>query len=151
MPSGTFLIPAAKPIAHDRPMHGRRDEKLRGLATLPLGAGSSHDELIRLGRACDVVHVEEGAVLQTEGAAANFCWSIVRGAVTMLRHDHPLAVASSGAWLLDGMSGASPQGAATTIVAMTDLDLVVFGRREIRGALDSIPSLARAVRHAPAL
>ena len=127
-------------------MQSRIDDKLRGLATLPLGARSSRDELTRLGRLCDVVHVEEGAVLQAEGSSARFCWSIVRGEVALSRHDRPLAIASSGAWLLDGMSGATPDGAATTIVAMTDLDLVVFGRRELQGALDSIPSLARAMR-----
>jgi CRP-like cAMP-binding protein len=127
-------------------MRSRVDEKLQGLATLPLGEGTSRDELTRLGRLCDVVRVEEGTVLQTEGSSARYCWSIVRGAVAMSREDHPLAVASSGAWLLDGMSPSSPDGAAATIVAITDLELVVFGRREIQGAVDTIPSLARGLR-----
>ena len=129
-------------------MQRRVDDKLRGLATLPLAAGSARDELTALGRLCDVVRVEEGAVLQREGASVSFCWSIVRGEVAMSRQDHPLAMASSGAWLLDGISGARREGAATTIVAMTDLEVVVFGRREMQGALASVPSLTRAVKRA---
>jgi hypothetical protein len=130
-------------------MRTRHDDKLHGLATLPLGVGSSRADLTALGRLCDVVRVEEGTVLQAEGGSARFCWSIVRGAASISRHDHPQAVATSGAWLLDGLSTA-PDGAMTTVVAMTDLDVVVFGRREIRGAVHSVPSLARAVRSAQA-
>ena len=121
------------------------DQKLRALASLPLGDGPSHDELLTLGRLCDVVRVEEGAVLQREGSTARFCWSVLQGAAALSRQDQPVAVASSGAWLLDGLATGGRDGAATTIVAMTDLDLLVFGRREMWGAVESIPTLRRAL------
>ena len=121
----------------------RVDQKLNRMSMGGIADGATARELLRLGRACDLLRVPAGTVLQHEHERSQWCWAIVDGVATMSRDGRAVAVAAPGTWVLDGLS--SDRSAVTTMMTASDVELVVFGRREMLCALEEIPALARAV------
>jgi CRP-like cAMP-binding protein len=118
-----------------------RDAYLDNLATVPLFAALSKKDLQRIARASDEVTVEKGRVLVQEGTSGHEAFVIVEGTATVERKG--LTVASLGPGnhfgelaLLDG----GPRTA--TVIATSDLRVLVLGQREFSGVLDSVPGLA---------
>jgi hypothetical protein len=82
-------------------------------------------------------------VIQREGSPARWRYWITGGSAVISHHDEPLAVCRAGSWLPAGRTQVT-----TTIEAIDDLELLVFGRREYEAACASVPEFARLTARA---
>jgi CRP-like cAMP-binding protein len=122
-------------------MRTNRDPKLRLLSTAFPGGGGL--DLLRIGRACDIVTIRAGTPLQRADDDTAWCWAILDGAATVSQGDEALALASPGSWVLDGLYGRRTR---TSVIAASDVRAAVFRRPEMKGLLDQVPVLASAIR-----
>lgn len=111
------------------------------LAGLPLFTACSARDLQRLARAADEVHVGAGTVLTSEGSVGREAFVILEGTAEVHKGDVVEAELGPGAHfgelaLLDG----GPRTA--TVVATTDMVLVVLSKPAFNAVLDEIPTLA---------
>jgi CRP/FNR family cyclic AMP-dependent transcriptional regulator len=126
-----------------RPMANRRDH-LEQLSAVPLFRSSSKRELEKIARAADEVTVEAGRVLVTEGEIGRECYVIVSGEAVVSRDG--VEIARLGAGQPIGELAVLDGGRRTaTVVAATDLDLLVIGQREFSALLSEVPGLAHKV------
>lgn len=111
------------------------------LARIPLFAGCSSRDLGHLARAADEVTLEQGAVLTRQGEIGREAFVLLDGRAEVQRDGSVVAELGPGAVigelaLLDG----GPRTA--TVVASTDVDLLVLTRPAFNAVLDEIPTLA---------
>lgn len=118
-----------------------KDSKLDHLARVRLFSALSKKELGLVGRASDEVNVSAGKVLCEEGQAGHEFYLILAGTATVKRGGKKVATLQPGSYFGElALLDRSPRNA--TVVADSDMDLVVLGQREFSGLLDEIPGLA---------
>ncbi len=120
----------------------RTSTKEIDLSQIWLFAGSTARDLRKVRQSLDEIHVEAGEVLTEEGATGHEFFLIVSGTAAVKRRNRKIATLGPGKWfgelsLLDRL----PRSA--TIVAETDMELLVLEQRHFLGLLDTMPSLAR--------
>lgn len=114
------------------------------LAQVPLFSSMSKRDLQKVARASDEITAPAGKVLVEEGNRGREAFVILDGRAEVRRNDRKIATLGPGDHfgelaLLDG-------GARTaTVVAETDLQLLVIAQREFLGVLDEVPGLAHKV------
>lgn len=118
-----------------------RDSYLDHLATVPLFAGLSRKDLQKVARSSDEVELPEGRAVVQEGTAGHEAFIILEGSAQVERKGLTVATLGPGDHfgelaLLDG----GPRTA--TVLATSPMRVLVLGRREFSGALDSVPGLA---------
>jgi CRP/FNR family transcriptional regulator, cyclic AMP receptor protein len=111
------------------------------LAGLPLFSACSARDLERLAGATDEVTVEAGKVLTTEGTVGREAFVIIDGVAEVRKGDRVETELGVGAHfgelaLLDG----GPRTA--TVVAQTEMTLLVLSKPAFNAVLDEIPTLA---------
>ncbi|HEY5247586.1 MAG TPA: cyclic nucleotide-binding domain-containing protein [Dermatophilaceae bacterium] len=121
-----------------------RREYLEQLASVPLLRSCSKRELERVARVADEVHLEAGRTVVEEGHPGNECYVIISGSATVSREGTVIAEIGPGDHfgelaVLDG----GPRTAS--VLATTDLDLLVIGRREFTALLEDVPGLTHKV------
>ncbi|HSS11462.1 MAG TPA: cyclic nucleotide-binding domain-containing protein [Acidimicrobiales bacterium] len=117
-----------------------RDEKLEHLAHVRLFSALNKKELALVGRASDEVRVTGGKVLVEEGAAGHEFFLILEGQAVVRRGGRRVAMLGPGQYF--GEMALLDRGPRTaTVVADTDMDLLVLGQREFSGLLDQVPAL----------
>ena len=114
-----------------------------------LFVGCSPRELRQIRQSLDEARVSAGQVLCQEGSIGREFFLIVEGEASVRRKNRKIATLGPGGYfgelaLLDN------QPRSATVVADTDMTLLVLERRAFIGALDSVPSLARKLLSAMA-
>ncbi|MCA1839892.1 MAG: Crp/Fnr family transcriptional regulator [Actinomycetota bacterium] len=121
-------------------MHNK-DRYLEYFAKVPMFQALPKKDLAAVGKMAERVDVPGGTVLIKEGATGKEFFVVEKGTAVVKRGTKKLASLGAGGFfgelaLLDG----APRDA--TVIAETDMTLVVLGQREFYGLLEQIPGLA---------
>jgi CRP/FNR family cyclic AMP-dependent transcriptional regulator len=120
----------------------RRDVFVDHLQAVPLFATCSRKDLQRLAKHSEDINVAAGKALVTEGETGHEFFVIVSGSAKVLRHGRKIATVGPGdAFGELALLERAPRNA--TVVAETDMELVVLGQREFGGIVDEVPGFAR--------
>jgi CRP/FNR family cyclic AMP-dependent transcriptional regulator len=118
-----------------------KDSKLDHLSQVRLFAALSKKELTTIGRASDEVKVAAGKTIVDEGSSGHEFFLILDGTASVKRGGRKIATLGPGQYFGEmALLDRGPRSA--TIVADTDMTLLVLGQREFSGVLDEIPGLA---------
>ncbi len=114
------------------------------LAQIRLFSSCSNKELAKIAKASDELSLAEGKVLMAQGQPGREAFVIVDGQATVTVGDTDVATLGPGDHvgelaLLDG----GPRTA--TVVAKTDMTVLVISQRAFFGLLDEVPGLARKI------
>jgi CRP/FNR family transcriptional regulator, cyclic AMP receptor protein len=120
----------------------QRDAYLDHLASVPLFAACSKRELQKIAKASDELGVAAGRVLVSQGETGRECYVIVSGSATVKRANRKVAMLGPGECV--GELALLDHGPRTaTVVAETDMTVLVLGSRQFAGVLDEVPTLSR--------
>ena len=118
-----------------------KDTYLDQLADVPLFSAASRKDLQRIARASDEIAVKAGRVLVEQGRLGHEFFLILEGKASVRRNNRKVAELGPGQYF--GELSLLDKGARdATVVADTDMKLLVLGQREFLGVLDDVPSLA---------
>ncbi len=119
----------------------RTNERVAQLQNMELFSSCTKDELCRVGSLTMMVTMEKGTVIVKEGRVGLEFFVIVKGRATASRNG--LWLAEFGAGSFFGELALLDRGHRTaTIVADTDISLLVFSQAEFRSLQRSVPSVA---------
>lgn len=118
-----------------------KDTYLDHLAEVPLFSAASRRDLQKISRASDEVAVKTGRVLVDEGRPGHEFFLILEGTASVRRKNRKVAELGPGQYF--GELSLLDRGPRTaTVVADTDMKILVLGQREFLGVLDEVPGLA---------
>ena len=118
-----------------------KDTYLDHLAEVPLFAAASRKDLQKIARASDEVEVKAGRVLVDQGRPGHEFFLILDGKASVRRNNRKVAELVGGQYF--GELSLLDRGPRTaTVVADTDMKVLVLGQREFLGVLDDVPGLA---------
>jgi CRP-like cAMP-binding protein len=118
-----------------------RDLYLDHLAQVPLFSTCSRKDLQKLGKASDEIAVKAGKVLVEEGKPGHEFFLIEDGTAEVRRNHRKVARLGRGQFFGElSLLDRGPRSA--TVVADTDMTLVVLGQREFLGVIDEVPAMA---------
>jgi CRP/FNR family cyclic AMP-dependent transcriptional regulator len=118
-----------------------RDLYLDHLAQVPLFSTCSRKDLQKLGKASDEIAVKAGKVLVEEGKPGHEFFLIEDGTAEVRRNNRKVARLGRGQFFGElSLLDRGPRSA--TVVADTDMTLVVLGQREFLGVIDEVPAMA---------
>jgi CRP-like cAMP-binding protein len=118
-----------------------RSQYLDHLARVPLFSACSKKELQTIARASDEVHVTPGKVLVEEGRPGHEFFLILDGKASVKRGKKKIAGLGPGQYFGEmALLDRGPRSA--TVVADTDMDVLVLGQREFAGVIDEVPTMA---------
>jgi CRP/FNR family transcriptional regulator, cyclic AMP receptor protein len=118
-----------------------RDIYLDHLAQVPLFSTCSRKDLQKLGKASDEIEVKQGKVLVEEGKPGHEFFLIEDGTAEVRRNNRKVATLGRGQFFGElSLLDRGPRSA--TVVADTDMTLVVLGQREFLGVIDEVPAMA---------
>jgi CRP/FNR family cyclic AMP-dependent transcriptional regulator len=117
-------------------------EYIRHLGEVALFAACSRKELQLIARRSTPTNVPAGKTLTTEGSAGREFFVIASGSAVVRRNGRKVNTLGPGQWfgelsLLDN----APRSA--TVVAESDMEVLVLTRPEFTGLLDEVPGLSR--------
>jgi len=119
----------------------RKDQYLEHLAKVPLFSACSKKELQTIARASDDVEVSKGKVLVEEGKPGHEFFLILDGTASVKRGKKEIAKLGKGQYFGElALLDRGPRSAS--VVAASDLDVLVLGQREFAGVIDEVPSMA---------
>jgi CRP/FNR family cyclic AMP-dependent transcriptional regulator len=111
-----------------------------GAHRVPLFRTFSTKELAAIGRVASEVQVEAGRVLCEQGDEGNEFFLIIDGEASVHRNGNLIAALGPGQYFGElALLTLRPRNA--TVTAITDMTLLVLGRREFRGVIDAVPSV----------
>ena len=120
----------------------RRDAFIDHLQEVPLFAACSRKDLQLVARRAEDVRVAAGKTLVSEGDTGHEFFVILEGTARITRHGRKVATIGPGAAFGElALLEKAPRN--STIVAETDMELVVLGQREFAGLIDEVPGFAR--------
>jgi len=118
-----------------------RSQYLDHLARVPLFSACSKKELQTIARASDEVRVPAGKVLVEEGRPGHEFFLILDGKASVKRGKKKIADLGPGQYFGEmALLDRGPRSA--TVVADTDMDVLVLGQREFAGVIDEVPTMA---------
>jgi len=119
-----------------------RDIYLDHLAQVPLFSTCSRKDLQKLGKASDEIEVKQGKVLVEEGKPGHEFFLIEDGTAEVRRNNRKVATLARGQFFGElSLLDRGPRSA--TVVADTDMTLLVLGQREFSGVMGDAPSVAQ--------
>ena len=120
----------------------RKDTKLDQLGRIWLFSACSKKDLTTIGRAADEVTVPAGRVLTEEGKPGHEFYLILLGQASVKRGRRKVATLGPGRYFGElSLLDKGPRSA--TVVADTDMTLLVLGQREFSGVMGEAPSVAQ--------
>lgn len=120
----------------------RRDAYLEHLASVPLFAALSKKELTKVARLTTELHLKAGTEVVREGEPGREAFIIVSGTAAVKRNGRRIATLGPGDAF--GELALLDHGPRTaTVVADTDLEVLVLNAGEFAGLLDEVPAVAR--------
>jgi CRP/FNR family cyclic AMP-dependent transcriptional regulator len=123
-----------------RPL-ARASKKVSYLATVPLFSALSSKELEEVVRAAEELDVTAGDELVTEGRIGREFFLILSGDAVVRRDGKQLAELGAGQWFGE-LSLIDHKPRSATVVAVTDMKLLVLAPAEFAGLLETVPSMA---------
>jgi CRP/FNR family transcriptional regulator, cyclic AMP receptor protein len=118
-----------------------RDIYLDHLAQVPLFSTCSRKDLQKLAKASDEIDVKAGKVLVEEGKPGHEFFLIINGTAEVRRKNRKVATLGKGLFFGElSLLDRGPRSA--TVVAATDMTLLVLGQREFAGVIDEVPAMA---------
>ncbi len=121
--------------------HKRRDAKIERIAEQPLFATCTEADLRSLAKVCDEVEVSTGDIPARQGWHGPWFFVIEAGTAEVVRNDRKERVLGPGEYFGENALLGAPH--PVTVRALTDMSLLVFGRRDSSVTMEEIPSLAR--------
>ena len=112
------------------------------LSKIWLFSACSSKELRHLRRALEEVHVAAGKVLCEQGTVGREFFLIVEGKASVRRNNRKVATLAPTQYFGE-MALLDRRPRSATVVADTDMSLLVLGQRQFNGLLDATPALAR--------
>lgn len=120
----------------------RGANKTDHIATLPIFSACSKKELQKIAKATVEIQVPAGKEFVTQGDVGREAFIVVDGEASVRRNDRKVATLGPGTAI--GEMALLDKGPRTaSVVADTDMTLLVLGSREFAGVLDEVPSMAR--------
>lgn len=117
------------------------DPKIEHLANVKMFSSLNKKELRLVGRVADVVTVEDGAPIVTQGTTGHEFYMIMEGRAAVRRGNRKIAELGPGQYFGElALLDRGPRSA--TVVADGDVELAVIGQREFFALLDDVPTLA---------
>jgi CRP/FNR family cyclic AMP-dependent transcriptional regulator len=111
------------------------------LKTVPLFSALSKRDLRTVEQATEQIEVPAGREVVTEGRTGHDFYLILEGKATVKRNGRKVAALGPGEYFGEmSVIDAGPRTA--TVVADTDLKLLVLGQREFAGLVSTVPGLA---------
>ncbi len=108
---------------------------------VPLFSALSKSDLQQVDRAADRIEVEAGRELVTEGRTGREFFLILDGTAIVRRNGRKVATLGPGQFF--GELSLLDKGPRTaTVVAESDMKLLVLGQREFGGLIDGVPGMA---------
>lgn len=118
-----------------------RDSKLDHLGQVRLFSACNKKELGLIGKASDEVSVPAGKEIVTQGSTGHEFFLILSGEAAVKRSGRKVNTLSAGDYFGE-LALLSKGERNASVVAETDMDLLVLGQREFSGVLDEVPGLA---------
>jgi CRP/FNR family transcriptional regulator, cyclic AMP receptor protein len=120
----------------------RRDAFIDHLQQVPLFAACSRKDLQLVARRAEDVRVPAGKALVSEGETGHEFFVILDGSAKVTRQGRKIAALGPGDSFGElALLEKAPRNA--TVVADSDMELVVLGQREFAGLIDEVPGFAR--------
>ena len=111
------------------------------LANVPLFSALSKRDLQRVAKASDEVPIEAGRTLVEQGRTGHEFFLILEGEAVIRRNNRKVATLGPGEYFGElAILDRGPRSAS--VIANTDMRVLVLGQREFVGVLDSIPGMA---------
>ena len=122
----------------------RKDSKLQHLASVPMFSSLSQTELRTVGRLSDIIRYPEGDVICEEGTNGREFFLVMDGEAAVKKGKKTIAKMVPGSYfgelsVLDG----GPRSA--TVVARSDMELLVLEQRQFSGLIREVPTIAAKV------
>lgn len=118
-----------------------QDAYITTLSKMPLFSDCSKKELQTIAANTDEIEVDNGYVLMREGEIGQEAFIILKGTASVMRGGKKIASLGSGA-IFGELSLLDPGARTATVVADTDMDLLVLGGRGLQLTLKSAPPIA---------
>jgi CRP/FNR family transcriptional regulator, cyclic AMP receptor protein len=120
----------------------RRDAFIDHLQQVPLFAACSRKDLQLVARRAEDVRVPAGKALVSEGETGQEFFVIIEGTARVTRQGRKIATIGPGQAFGElSLLDKAPRNAS--VIADTDMELVVLGQREFAGIIDDVPGFAR--------
>jgi CRP/FNR family transcriptional regulator, cyclic AMP receptor protein len=120
----------------------RRDAVVDHLHQVTLFAACSRKDLQKVAHRSENMRVAAGTTIVNEGDDGNEFFVILDGTARVSRQGRQIATLGPGSGFGElALLENAPRNA--TVVADTDMELVVVGQREFAGLLDEVPGFAR--------
>jgi CRP-like cAMP-binding protein len=120
------------------------DLKVQRLSGLPLFRECSRGELGVVARMVDVISIEAGSILVRHGDAPRQALVILEGLAGLSADDQTVALLGEPD-ILGAISAFSGRRHRATVTALTPMEVVVIGARELVHLARRIPTLAQAL------
>jgi CRP/FNR family transcriptional regulator, cyclic AMP receptor protein len=114
------------------------------LSQIWLFSGGTTKEKRALRKALEQVSAKSGKVLCTEGTTGHEFFYIVDGEAVVRRNNRKVNTLGPGQYFGE-LALIDRQPRSATVVADTDMDLLVLGHREFTGLLTMMPELSRKI------
>ncbi len=122
----------------------RGDDVLEYFRRIPMFSACSKKDLKTIAANAERVHVTAGRILAEQGDPGREAFVIVGGKARVLRNGRKVAMLRPGQFFGElSLLDRAPRNA--TVVADTDMDLLVIGQREFAKIVDAAPAFARAL------
>ncbi len=119
-----------------------RDEYLGYLASVPLFSNCTKRQLQEIGQVADEIVLPAGKVLARQGGVGRESFILLDGTASVTRDGQRVATVTSGD-VVGEMAVLSGRPRNATVVAETELRVLVLTRRGLSQLLDDIPGLAK--------
>jgi len=121
-----------------------RQTYLDHLASVPMFSACSKKELQAVAKAMDELEVPAGKTLCEQGAVGREAFIIVQGTAEVRRNGKKIATLGPGACV--GELALLDHGPRTaTVVAGTDITLLVMSAREFASIIEAVPPIGRKI------
>ena len=114
---------------------------LEHLAKVPLFSSCSTRDLQKIAKAGDEVVMPAGSVIVDQGQTGREAFVILDGTALVRRNNKKVATLGSGA-VVGELSLLDHGQRTATVVAETDVSLLVIGQRQFLGVIDEVPALS---------
>jgi CRP/FNR family transcriptional regulator, cyclic AMP receptor protein len=116
-------------------------KEIEYLATVPLFSALSRKDLEQVWRASEQLDAPAGDELVTEGRIGREFFLILSGRAVVRRRQRKVAELGPGQWFGElALIDNEPRSA--TVLAATDMRLLVLGQAEFAGLLETLPGIA---------
>jgi CRP-like cAMP-binding protein len=119
-----------------------RDEYLRHLASVPVFSNCTKSQLQEIGKVADEIFLPAGKVLARQGEVGVDLLILLDGTASVTRDGQRVATVTSGD-VVGELAVISGRPRNATVVAETELCVLVLTRRGLDQLLDDIPGLAK--------